>query len=240
MNFLSLQHIAIEDPGYIKDLLLSDGHNLTTIQLDEGDKIPANLDSFDVMFSMGGPMDTWMEEEHSWLIDEKKAIKEFVVQKKKPFVGFCLGCQLLGEVLGGKVVKSNPPEIGILDINLTDQAKSDPLFSNFPNTCKALQWHSYEVQGLDNNHEINILGSSEPTKYQIFNYKNYAYGIQFHIEIKNDTVSSWGDVPEYKKALEDSLGKGSLEKMKSESDIYLNEMNQLSSSLYKNIIRNFK
>ena len=240
MNFLSLQHIAIEDPGYIKDLLLSDGHNLTTIQLDEGDKIPANLDSFDVMFSMGGPMDTWMEEEHSWLIDEKKAIKEFVVQKKKPFVGFCLGCQLLGEVLGGKVVKSNPPEIGILDINLTDQAKSDPLFSNFPNTFKALQWHSYEVQGLDNNHEINILGSSEPTKYQIFNYKNYAYGIQFHIEIKNDTVSSWGDVPEYKKALEDSLGKGSLEKMKSESDIYLNEMNQLSSSLYKNIIRNFK
>tara|TARA_B110000444_G_scaffold184074_1_gene173078 strand:+ start:2643 stop:3365 length:723 start_codon:yes stop_codon:yes gene_type:complete len=240
MNFLSLQHIAIEDPGYIKDLLLSDGHNLTTIQLDEGDKIPANLDSFDVMFSMGGPMDTWMEEEHPWLIDEKKAIKEFVVQKKKPFVGFCLGCQLLGEVLGGKVVKSNPPEIGILDINLTDQAKSDPLFSNFPNTFKALQWHSYEVQGLDNNHEINILGSSEPTKYQIFNYKNYAYGIQFHIEIKNDTVSSWGDVPEYKKALEDSLGKGSLEKMKSESDIYLNEMNQLSSSLYKNIIRNFK
>ena len=240
MNFLSLQHIAIEDPGYIKDLLLADGHNLTTIQLDEGDKIPSNLDSFDVMFSMGGPMDTWMEKEYPWLVDEKKAIKKFILEKKKPFVGFCLGCQLLGEVLGGSVVKSNPPEIGILDINLTDKAKSDPLFSNFPNTFKALQWHSYEVQGLDGNHDISILGSSEPTKYQIFNYKNYAYGIQFHIEIKNDTVSSWGDVPEYKKALEDSLGKGSLEKMKSESDAYLNAMNQLSSSLYENIIRNFK
>ena len=85
MNFLSLQHIAIEDPGYIKDLLLADGHNLTTIQLDEGDKIPTNLDSFDVMFSMGGPMDTWMEKEHPWLIDEKKAINEFVIEKKKPF-----------------------------------------------------------------------------------------------------------------------------------------------------------
>jgi len=240
MNFLSLQHIAIEDPGYIKHLLLADGHNLTTIQLDEGDKIPSNLDSFDVMFSMGGPMDTWMEKEYPWLVDEKKAIKKFILEKKKPFVGFCLGCQLLGEVLGGSVVKSNPPEIGILDINLTDKAKSDPLFSNFPNTFKALQWHSYEVQGLDGNHDISILGSSEPTKYQIFNYKNYAYGIQFHIEIKNDTVSSWGDVPEYKKALEDSLGKGSLEKMKSESDAYLNAMNQLSSSLYENIIRNFK
>ena len=240
MNFLSLQHIAIEDPGYIKDLLLADGHNLTTIELDEGEKIPTNLDSFDVMFSMGGPMDTWMEDEHSWLIDEKKAIQKFVLEMKKPFIGFCLGCQLLGEVLGGRVVKSNPPEIGILDINLTDKAKSDPLFLNFPNTFKALQWHSYEVQGLENNEDIHILGSSVPTKFQIFNYKNYAYGIQFHIEIKNDTVSNWGNVPEYKQALEDSLGEGSLDTMKIESDLHLKQMNDLSSSLYKNIINNFK
>ncbi|MDG2007633.1 MAG: type 1 glutamine amidotransferase [Alphaproteobacteria bacterium] len=240
MNFLSLQHIAIEDPGYIKDLLLADGHNLTTIELDEGEKIPTNLDSFDVMFSMGGPMDTWMEDEHPWLIDEKKAIQKFVLEMKKPFIGFCLGCQLLGEVLGGRVVKSNPPEIGILDINLTDKAKSDPLFLNFPNTFKALQWHSYEVQGLENNEDIHILGSSVPTKFQIFNYKNYAYGIQFHIEIKNDTVSNWGNVPEYKQALEDSLGEGSLDTMKIESDLHLKQMNDLSSSLYKNIINNFK
>ena len=41
----------------------------------------------------------------------KKAIKEFVVDLKKPYLGFCLGCQLLGEVVGGKVVKSNIPEI---------------------------------------------------------------------------------------------------------------------------------
>ena len=240
MNFLSLQHIAIEDPGYIKDLLLADGHNLTTIELDEGEKIPTNLDSFDVMFSMGGPMDTWMEDEHPWLIDEKKAIQKFVLEMKKPFIGFCLGCQLLGEVLGGRVVKSNPPEIGILDINLIDKAKSDPLFLNFPNTFKALQWHSYEVQGLENNEDVHILGSSVPTKFQIFNYKNYAYGIQFHIEIKNDTVSNWGNVPEYKQALEDSLGEGSLDTMKIESDLHLKQMNDLSSSLYKNIINNFK
>lgn len=240
MNFLSLQHIAIEDPGYIKDLLLADGHNITTIELDEGEKIPTNLDSFDVMFSMGGPMDTWMEDEHPWLTDEKKAIQKFVLEMKKPFIGFCLGCQLLGEVLGGRVVKSNPPEIGILDINLTDKAKSDPLFLNFPNTFKALQWHSYEVQGLENNEDIHILGSSVPTKFQIFNYKNYAYGIQFHIEIKNDTVSNWGNVPEYKQALEDSLGEGSLDTMKIESDLHLKQMNDLSSSLYKNIINNFK
>ena len=49
MEALVLQHIKIEDPGYIKDLMLADGWKLTTIELDEGEKIPNNLKQFDVM-----------------------------------------------------------------------------------------------------------------------------------------------------------------------------------------------
>ena len=64
---------------------------LTTIELDEGEKIPSDLNKFDAMFCMGGPMDTWMEKDYSWLIEEKKKIKEFVVELKKPYLGFCLG-----------------------------------------------------------------------------------------------------------------------------------------------------
>ena len=90
-NIIVLQHIKIEDPGYIKDLMISDGINLTTIELDEGEKIPEDLDKFDAMFCMGGPMDTWMEDEYPWLIEEKKKIKEFVIYLKKPYLVFCLG-----------------------------------------------------------------------------------------------------------------------------------------------------
>ena len=43
MNIIVLQHIKIEDPGYIKDLMLADNVNLTTIELDEGEKIPSDL-----------------------------------------------------------------------------------------------------------------------------------------------------------------------------------------------------
>ena len=82
MQIIVLQHIKIEDPGYIKDLILKDGFKLTTIELDEGEKIPSNLNKFDAMFCMGGPMDTWMEKDYPWLIDEKKKIKEFVVDLK--------------------------------------------------------------------------------------------------------------------------------------------------------------
>ena len=129
MNILILQHIKIEDPGFIKDLMIKDAAKLTTIELDEGEKIPDDLSKFDGMFCMGGPMDTFMEDQYPWLIEEKKKIKEFVVDLKKPYLGFCLGCQLLGEVIGGKVVKSNPPEIGIMDINFTKEKKDDHLLS---------------------------------------------------------------------------------------------------------------
>ena len=183
-NIIILQHIPIETPGYILDLMEKDNCNLTTIELDQGEKIPSNLSFFDAMFCMGGPMDTWMEEEYPWLIEEKNKIKEYVLNHKKPYLGFCLGCQLLGEVLGGKVVKSNPPEIGIMDINMAEDRNNDKLFSEYPAKIKALQWHSYEVIDLENIKDIKILGSSATTKYQIFKYMDYAYGIQFHIEIK--------------------------------------------------------
>tara|TARA_Y100000590_G_scaffold165939_1_gene190011 strand:- start:472 stop:1194 length:723 start_codon:yes stop_codon:yes gene_type:complete len=234
MEAIVLQHIKIEDPGYIKDLMLADGWKLTTIELDEGEKIPSNLNKFDAMLCMGGPMDTWMEEKYPWLIEEKKKIKEFVIDLKKPFLGFCLGCQLLGEIVGGKVVKSNPSEIGIMDVDFLKEKKNDTLFSKFPKKIKALQWHSYEVQGLESNKNVTLLASSKDTKYQIFKYKDYAYGIQFHIEVKNNTVSEWGCVPEYKSALEKQLGDNALEKFDQEAKANMNLMNNFSTILYTN------
>jgi len=234
MEIIVLQHINIEDPGYIKDLMIKDGVNLTTIELDEGEKIPNDLNKFDAMFCMGGPMDTYMEDQYPWLIDEKKKIKEFVVTLKKPYLGFCLGCQLLGEAVGGNVVKSNPSEIGIMDVNFAAEKNNDGLFSTFPNKIKSLQWHSYEVDNLQSNKDVVILASSPVTKYQIFKYQNHAYGIQFHIEIKDTTVNEWGCVPEYKSVLEKQLGEGALEKFDKEAKSNMSQMNNYSEILYTN------
>ncbi len=225
-NVIILQHIKIEDPGYIKDLMIKDKVNLTTIELDEGESIPKNLNNFDAMFCMGGPMDTWMEKDYPWLIEEKKRIREFVVELKKPYLGFCLGCQLLGEVIGGQVTRSEPSEIGILDIEFIENKNKDNLFSSFPNQIKSLQWHSYEVQNLENNKDVTLIASSAVTKYQIFKYQNHAYGIQFHIEIKDTTVNEWGCVPEYKSALEKQLGSGALNKFDKAAKENMADMNK--------------
>ena len=234
MEVIVLQHIKVEDPGHIKDLMLADKVNLTTIELDEGEKIPNDLSKFDAMFCMGGPMDTWMEDKYPWLIDEKQKIKNFVVDLKKPYLGFCLGCQLLGEVVGGNVIKSAKPEIGMLDINFSQDKSNDQLFSTFPDKVKALQWHSYEVVNLENNKDITLLASSPTTKYQIFKYQDHAYGIQFHIEVKDTTVNDWGCVVEYKSALEEQLGQGALEKFDKEVKSNMSQMNNCSKILYSN------
>ena len=165
---------------------------------------------------------------------KKKRIKEFVIDLKKPYLGFCLGCQLLGEVVGGKIVKSRPAEIGMMDINFTQEKNKDNLFSKFPDQIKSLQWHSYEVQEIENNNDVTLLASSPITKYQIFKYQDHAYGIQFHIEIKDTTVKEWGCVPEYKKALEDQLGNGALEKFDQSAKDNMTDMNNYSKILYNN------
>ena len=138
----------------------------------------------------------------------------------------------MGEVVGGKVIKSKPAEIGIMDINFSKEKNNDILFSSFPESIKSLQWHSYEVEGLDSNKDVTVLASSPITKYQIFKYQNHAYGIQFHIEIKDTTVNDWGCVPEYKKALEDQLGEGALGKFDQAAKDNMTNMNNYSKILY--------
>ena len=234
-KIIILQHTPLVTPGYFTKLMQEDLVETKTIRLDKGEKIPSDHNTFDGMLCLGGPMDTWMEDKYPWMIEEKNKIKDFVLNKQKPYLGICLGCQFLGEILGGKVIKSNPPEIGVLNINILENKKKDQLFKNFDNKIKALQWHSYEVSEL-NNSDVTILGSSDITKFQIFKYKNHAYGIQFHIEIDENTIFKWSKVPELKKTLEKYLGKNSI----SELDLLLRnniqEMNKNTQKLYENFI----
>ena len=140
-------------------------------------------------------------------------------------------------MLGGQVVKSSPSEIGVLDIHSQEDIKIDPLFNFLPQSFKALQWHSYEVAGLENNKDVSVLGSSPTTKYQIVGYKKFAYGIQFHVEIRKTTVDDWAAVPEYKNALEQSLGSDALPEMKNAVNAEISIMQDQCKMLYQNFLK---
>ena len=144
MKLLVFQHIDCEHPGQLRQYLNRDGVDWRAVELDEGDTIPP-LEQFDSLWVMGGPMDVWDTDEHPWLVDEKLAIRRWVNELKRPYLGLCLGHQLLADALGGKCDRLDPPEIGVLDVQLTEAGISDPIFDDMPSTQKALQWHSVQV-----------------------------------------------------------------------------------------------
>jgi GMP synthase-like glutamine amidotransferase len=233
-EILIFQHSDIVTAGYLLDLLEKDEIILTTVRLDKKDKIPNNLEKFDAMICLGGEMNTNMEDTYPWILDEKEAIKNFVIEMRKPYLGICLGAQLLGEVLGGKIVRTKPPEIGILNIEMLADHLNDKVFRNFDSKFKVLQWHSYEVQDLESVKDVFLLAFSESTKYQIFRYKDYAYGVQFHTEIKEDTISSWSKIPELKAVIESNLGKNALHSLDKEGYKNLKNMKINTEKLYEN------
>ena len=129
-------------------------------------------------------MNTNMEDTYPWILDEKEAIKNFVIEMRKPYLGICLGAQLLGEVLGGKIVRTKPPEIGILNIKMFTNHLKDKVFRNFDSKFKVLQWHSYEVQDLESVKDVFLLASSESTKYQFLGIKIMRMEFSFTQKLK--------------------------------------------------------
>lgn len=232
MKFLVLQHIAIEHPGIFSEFMKKDNIKIHTTELDEGEKIP-DLKSYDAMIVMGGPMDTWQEDKHPWLKFEKESIYEFVCVQKKPYLGLCLGAQLLGEVIGGEVRKMSTPEIGALKIDISNH---ESIFKGMPSEIKVLQWHSYEVTNLPSN--ANLLASSNACLVQAFSF-NKAFGLQFHVEQTAKTVPEWSCVPEYQTALEETLGKNALVKFENDINSNLSNFNKNAEQVYKNFLQVF-
>ena len=230
-RILVFQHIDIEHPGIFRDFFAADGVEWDAVELDAGESIPA-LDAYDALWVMGGPMDVWEESEHPWLIPEKAAIREAVIDREMPYFGFCLGHQLLAEATGGSVGPSRTPEIGILTVDQTSDGQSSPLFSGLPSTMNCLQWHSAEVTDIPP--QARVLASSAACDVQAMQIGERAFSVQYHVEIGPQTVSEWGAVPAYEEALEKQLGPGALGEFDALAKQHMSEFAAVSKTLYDN------
>jgi GMP synthase-like glutamine amidotransferase len=196
MKIVVFQHLPCEHPGIWRDFLREDGIEGTTVELDAGDSIPA-LDDADALLVFGGPMNVDEDARFPWLGPETAAIRD-AAMGGLPILGVCLGGQLLAKALGGRVTKNPVPEVGLLEVELTEPGAGDPLFAGWPRRPPVVQWHS-DTFALPSG--ATLLATSPACRSQAFRWGERAYGLQFHPEVTAEMVEEWAGIPEYAEAM---------------------------------------
>ncbi len=182
-----IKHVEEEGPGRLSRFLEETRTPVATVDLSAGDRLPEDLDSLAGVIMMGGPMNVYEEEAYPFLKEEDGFIKR-VLEEEIPFVGICLGAQLLAKACDAEVVRAPEKEVGWYTVSLTDNAWKDRLFRGLPRELTVFQWHG-DTFGLPKGATLLASGSVCPN--QAFRVSEFAYGLQFHPEVTPDLVDGW-------------------------------------------------
>ena len=230
-RFLVFQHVGVEHPGIFRDFMRKQGITWDTVELDQGASIP-DLSTYDALIVMGGPMDVWEEDAYPWLADEKTAIRYAVSELDLPFLGVCLGHQLLADALDGQVGPAPQSEIGVMGVALTPAGSHSHYFRDMPAAFPSLQWHSAEV--LEAPAGSATLATSPACTVQALAVGHRAFSFQFHVEITGSTVDDWGAIPVYRSALEQHLGPTGLDDFRAATAAHMDGFNRHARTLWDN------
>lgn len=188
MHILVLQHLEIEPPGLIADIIRGAGHDLDTIRLWQGEAVPHALDDWGGLIVMGGPQSA--NDSHlSYIRDEIVLLKQ-AITRDHPVLGICLGAQLLARAGGADILPSPAHELGWYPVYPTDTATTDPLFRHMQAGQMVFQWHG-ETFSLPA--EAKLLATHPNVPHQAFRIGSCQYGLQFHFEVDQPLIRQWVD-----------------------------------------------
>jgi GMP synthase (glutamine-hydrolysing) len=162
------------------------GHRLDEWSFSWGTPPPQALDSYDAYLVFGGAMHPDQDAQHAWLADEMRWL-EWLLAERRPVLGVCLGVQLLARAAGAQVRRLDTPEIGWIEVELTDAGAGDPVLGSLPRRFPGLVWHHYTYDVPDDAVE---LARTERTT-QAFRLGDACWGVQFHPEVTAAQLESW-------------------------------------------------
>lgn len=180
-----LQHVPFEGPAAIEKWVFEKGHVLSVTKLYQGEP-PPSLKDFDWLIVMGGPMGVDEIERYPWLVPERRLILE-AVKSGKYVLGICLGAQLIAAALGAIVKKSEQREIGWFKVRRAQHLTNTILSEVWPESIKVFHWHG---ETFDIPQGAILLASSDACINQGFILDNRVVGLQFHLEMTADSVTS--------------------------------------------------
>ena len=142
VNVLAVVHGANCPPGAFRTELERRGHDVDEWSLAWGSPPPRPIDDYGAVMIFGGSMHADQDDHHPWLRDEQLFLQR-LLDLHMPLLGVCLGSQLIAKAAHAPVGALETPEVGWIDIELTEEAADDPVFSALPERFSAFQWHFY-------------------------------------------------------------------------------------------------
>jgi len=188
---LILKNISREGPGILEKILQENLIYYNACDLSAGDLLPDSK-NYGTLIVMGGPDSA--NDKSSKIKNEIKYIKNWI-GVKKPFLGICLGLQLLVKAAGGKVVKNKIEEIGFrapdgnfFEVELIKGRQKDPLLYKLGKKIKVFHLHGETVTLTK---KMQLLGKGKHCQNQIVKASNFAYGVQGHFELLERMLDVW-------------------------------------------------
>lgn len=168
-RFLVFQHTAWEGPG--KNLLAAAAKHQVSLEVVRvwEEEIPA-LTVYDALLVLGGGPNVEQESRFPFLVPEKAAIRKSLADDR-PYLGICLGHQLLAEVLGAKVGKNTRVSVGFTAGFLTHAGHEHPVLQGLGNEVTLFKWHSQAVLEPLPRH-LNVLATSRECAIEAISLAN--------------------------------------------------------------------
>ena len=185
MRVVAITHVPFEGPAAIADWASARGHHFEVFRAYDANA--AHPGEFEMLVVMGGPMSVGDEEEHPWLLPEKRMIAAAIEGGAYVF-GVCLGAQLVAEALGAKVTRGQHTEIGWFDVQLEEAASTSRVFGRLPKRFGALHWHG-DTFAIPSG--AVHMARSEATENQAFECEGgRVAAVQFHLEETREALAT--------------------------------------------------
>ncbi|MEN5082895.1 glutamine amidotransferase [Bosea sp. TWI1241] len=174
-------------PGRVGRLIAARGHALDIRKPRFGDPLPATMREHAGAVIFGGPMsandpDAFVRAEIDWI--------GVCLREGAPFLGICLGAQMLTRHLGGRVYPhaEGRAEVGYYPLALTDAGRSHAQEAACPWPATVYQWHR---EGFDCPTGATTLATGADFPVQAIRVGDKAFGIQFHPEVTPAMMCRW-------------------------------------------------
>jgi GMP synthase (glutamine-hydrolysing) len=181
---LIIVHQPTSDPGQVGQMLRDRGYTLDIRCPKAGAPLPPALNDYAACVVFGGPMSANDSETLPFIRTELDWIP-LALESSKPFLGICLGAQLLARVLGATITPHPEGllEVGYFPIHPTPDGKA-----YFDKSLHVYHWHQ---EGFTLPPGAVKLASGEVFTNQAFRYGENAYGLQFHPEMTARLLKLW-------------------------------------------------